>query len=84
VTAARAAAAPILVKATLVKRTTAEGLVEFQADVPIGKVYLIDPTTQRVETMLNVEKGCFHKKEVVSDRHGAWLPVECLQMEAAC
>lgn len=68
----------MIVRATLVATRTADGLVEFNDDVEVGRAYYVNPLTRRT-IRLRHETGVVHQKEVVNDAmSGAWLPVECL------
>lgn len=69
------------VTATLIKLATEDGLVEFNYDVPIGKVYKIDLSTKATVELFNQERNISHFKEVVWDTRGGWLPTEVLQWE---
>jgi len=55
----------IAVAATLIKCSTADGLVEMEAGVPLGKIYRVFPETKRTVTLWNVKKQVFHEKEIV-------------------
>lgn len=70
-----------IVKARLVKRATADGLLEFMPQVPIGKIYEIDIKSRRLTDMFNIEQGLRHSKEVVNEAHGGgWLCMELLEV----
>lgn len=72
----------MIVKATLVKHKTDDGLVEFNAGVPLGQEYLVDLQTRRKAQMLNGEFMVMHEKEVINDAtNGRWLPIECLKLQ---
>lgn len=70
-----------IVTATLIKRATSDGLVEFNDDVPLGKVYRIDLTLIQLKPMYHLDKLVAHEKEMVWDVKGGWLPTECLSWE---
>ena len=70
-----------IVNATLKARSTADGMVEFHDDVPLGKVYQVDADTIEEVSLLNVEKGIEHTKVIVREfPSGAWLPLELLSL----
>lgn len=68
-------------KATLVARSTADGLVEVNDDVPIGRVYEVMPGSETEVTMVHKPTGKVHTKVMVQDVEGGWLPVEMLRLE---
>jgi hypothetical protein len=70
----------MLIQAELVKRATADGLVEFEDDIPLGRVYLVEVDSHQVLMLLNDETGDCHMKEVIYTDEGVWLPVECLKL----
>ena len=70
------------VKATLIKRKTDDGMVEFMSHVPLGKVYYVDLDTRTTTEWFNAEFNKHHIKEIIVEcESGSWLPTECLQIE---
>lgn len=70
-----------IVSATLRARATADGLVEFHDDVPLGKVYQVDIDTIEETRMFNVVKGIEHTKVIVREHpSGRWLPLELMDL----
>lgn len=70
-----------IVKATLIKHKTDDGLVEFNPGVPLGQEYLVDLDSRRKQSMFNAEFLVTHKKDLIFTPEGAWLPVECLKLQ---
>lgn len=66
--------------ASLISLATADGMVEFSEDVPLGRTYHVDLQTRRSVVLYNLDACCSHQKEVVQDESGGWLPVECLKV----
>jgi hypothetical protein len=70
-----------IVSATLRARATEDGLMEFQDDVPLGKVYQVDADTIEEVRMYNAEKGVEHTKVIIRESpSGNWLPLELLSL----
>lgn len=73
-----------LLQAKLIKRKTADGLMEIEDDIPLGKIYYVDIDSIRKAKYLNVHKDTYHYKEVIDtqDESGRMLPLplECLQV----
>jgi hypothetical protein len=63
----------------VVKRQTDDGLVSFEDDVPLGRVYLIDIDSISVATMTHVS-GVAHQKRIGYAANGRWLPMDCLEL----
>lgn len=70
----------MLIQAHLVKKATADGLVEFEDDVELGRVYLVELDSRQQVDLLNDETGEPHTKEIIFTNEGAWLPLECLRL----
>lgn len=68
-------------RARLVKRSTEDGLVEIRDHVPLGKIYRVVIETRRTVTLYNSVRRVRHKKEIIDEVSGRWLPVECLRIE---
>jgi len=68
-----------IVKAKLKAHATADGLVEFNDDVPLGKEYIVDADTITEMGMFNTEKNVEHTKVIVREYpSGMWMPMELL------
>jgi len=70
-----------IVRATLVKRVTADGLMEMHDHVAVGTVYQVDLDSLAEIPLLNTVTGVRHRKRMVQDVLGGWLPVELLAYE---
>lgn len=66
------------VTATLVKRQTADGLIEVEDYISIGKTYEVD--LDRIETaeFFNTSRSVEHTKEIIWCRDGGWFATELL------
>ena len=76
----------MIVNARLIKRTTADGLMEMMDEIPLGKIYRIDVATRRVFPFMFLATGQAHEKEMVQiypHQPGMWLPVELLEFLGA-
>lgn len=71
-----------MARAVLVKRVSADGLIEAKDGVPLGKVYEVDLDGVLTATFFNTEKGVYHDKEMVPDAEGGYLPTELLRIES--
>lgn len=72
-----------VVTAKLIKKETANGLMSFKDDVPLGKIYKVDLDTRMVKTCYNLDKGNFWELEMIEDvENGGWLPTELLEIES--
>ena len=84
----------MLVKATLIKKATDDGLVTFLNHVPLGRVYIVDTDTIQLQVRLEhhcgrdcqhrplEEIGAMHTKDIISTPEGLWLPMECLSLDS--
>lgn len=76
-----------LVRATLVKRITDDGLCEVCDQVQDGTVYLVDLQSARAVPLLNLERMQQHEKTIVdvllADGSRRWFPLELLRIEAS-
>jgi hypothetical protein len=76
-----------IVRATLIKLATDDGLCTFEERVQLGQTYLVDlDTITRGQTMIHRHDNgqCeAHVKDII-DVAGTrnWLPLECLRLEA--
>ncbi len=69
--------------ARLVKKATADGLYEFNDDVPVGRLYNVDVQHPMTAELFNVDKHVRHTKVLVKDlAQPGWLPLECLAVES--
>lgn len=72
-----------LVKAKLIKHTTADELASFLDNIPLGKEYVIDLDTKREATLWNTEKQKEHIKTLVNEAEtGLWMFFELLEIES--
>lgn len=75
-----------LVKVRTVRRTTADGFVELEDHVEVGREYVIDISSRREERMRHAPTGTVHTKEIVAViENGArvgWMAVELLALGA--
>lgn len=70
--------------ATLIKRTTDDGLVEIQDNVEVGRQYLVDDSTIRIASGYNhVKKKTWTRLviDVREDENVRWFPTELLRIE---
>ena len=68
-----------LVTATLIKRTTEDGLFEVFDHVPVGKKYKVDLDTLQIGSGFNtIKKQCW-TREIVFTLDDEWFPVELLE-----
>lgn len=69
-------------KAKLVRRSSSNGLVEIDDNVPLGKEYDIDPMQRRLFQAVHISTGTPHVIEMVrtvgSLDDGGWMPVDLL------
>lgn len=70
-----------IVKATLIRHSTLDGMVEIWEDVPLGKTYGVFLESRRTVILHNTKRHVNHQKEIIDDISGRWLPVECLKLE---
>lgn len=71
-----------IVEATLIKKATDDGLMEFIDEVELGRKYRIDLDSMAFYSMYNKEQEKYHTKAMVMDvEEGAPLPTECLMWE---
>ena len=68
------------VAARLIALATADGMIEFSEDVPLGRTYHVDLQSRRSAVLYNFERCCSHEKVIVQDQSGYWLPMECLKV----
>jgi len=75
-----------IVKATLIKTESDDGLFEMHGHIKVGKEYLIDLDTKRMADGRNGVKGVNWRKEIVEIRSESggfdgWMPTEMLEWE---
>lgn len=70
----------IIVTAKLKKKATADGLFEFNDDVELGREYLVDCNSVRVQSYWNTKHQKMHHRPMIQDLFGGWLPTECLEI----
>ena len=70
-----------IVKATLIRHATLDGMVEIWEDVPLGKTYEVILESRRTVTLYNIKHQVNHQKEIIDAISGRWLPLECLKLE---
>jgi hypothetical protein len=77
---------PMVVRATLVKLKTDDGLVQFEAHATLGAEYFVDLTTiMREQRMIHTgDNGqpTVHHKDIIFTVDGTWLPLDCLALQA--
>ena len=75
---------PMIVKATLIKLKTDDGLVEFSPGIEVGREYIVDLNSiRRDQTLMHFDiKGASinHRKDLIWTWDGQWLPMECLKI----
>lgn len=76
-----------LARAVLVRRMTADGLVEMNANVMLGEVYRVDLESIRMAAFFNQEYKKNHQKWIIDsvDHRGVvdgWLAVDLLRIES--
>lgn len=73
----------MLTVATLVKRRSANGLIEVKDHVTIGKTYVVDLRTLRTATLCHLPTGEVYEAQVIWEcESGRWLAMELLAIEA--
>ena len=70
-----------VIKATLIKKKTNDGLVEMVKHIEIGKEYMIDPLSEQMLTGINLIKKKMWQRMMVQVVNGTWLPTELLEYE---
>lgn len=71
-----------VVKATLIKAITADGLMEVKDDILIGTTYSIDADSIRMEHGRNIVKNRDWFREIVTVAGSEeWFPTELLDIE---
>lgn len=71
-----------IVKATIAKRISDDGLLEFEDHIPFDKVYYVDlDSAQEVHGFNTLKKVEWDKKMIVDVATGEWLPLELLKLE---
>lgn len=71
-----------IVKATVVKRVTDDGLCGFADHISFEKVYFVDVSSIQMVKGLNTSKGLeWDRKMIVDVQTGEWLPLELLHLE---
>lgn len=72
----------MIVTATLIKKTTDDGLHEIHDNVPLGKKYKIDLSTIRMMDGYNhVKNISWKRREMVYTDCAGWYPTELLMWE---
>lgn len=69
-----------LYRAKLVKHATADGLIEMEDSVPLGKEYVVDLDTRAPKAMFHLVQQIHHEREMVAAVDGGWLPTELLDL----
>lgn len=70
-----------MVKATLIKLKTDDGLLQMRPHIQLGKVYEVDPTTRKAEKGVNTDKCVLWEREIILTENGEWLPTEMLDIK---
>lgn len=68
-----------IVKARLVKKETEDKQMQVNPDIPDGKEYFVDLDVKQEFEFLNQETRVVHKKMMVRNVSGGYLPVELLE-----
>ena len=76
---------PMIVRATLTKLATDDGLVRFEAHVPLGAEYFVDMNSVRrnqrmIHTGDDNGSSTVHFKDIIWTVDGRWLPLDCLAL----
>ena len=69
----------MVVTAKLVKRQTADGMLEMGDHVPLNREYKVDLSTIQMRKGYNFIKSIEWEREMVQDVEGGWLPTEMLE-----
>lgn len=69
-----------IVKAKLLKRETDDKLMQVNDDIPDGKEFFVDLDVKKHMEFFNKDCKIAHKKEMVKDVCGGFLPVELLEL----
>ena len=71
-----------IVKATMVKRITDDGLCEFEDHISFGQVYFVDISSiQMIKGLNTLKEQEWNRKMIVEVQTGEWLPLELLHLE---
>lgn len=77
----------MILQAVLVKRETDDGLMAFHDEVELGRRYLVDLDRLERQVLMRHDhpdgREEFHRKDLIPDVEGYWLPLECLRLEVA-
>jgi hypothetical protein len=75
----------VIVKATLIKTATDDGLVVFRPEAQPGHEYLVNLNSiRRQQAMTHLHddgRSENHHKDIIYTWDGAWLPLACLRVE---
>jgi len=69
----------MIVTAKLVKRQTADGMLEMGDHVPLEREYKVDLSTIQMRRGYNFVNRVEWEREMVQDIDGGWLPTEMLE-----
>ena len=70
--------------ARLIKHRTSDGVIEMQDDIPIGKIYEVDPATIRRVVVEGPSGDIFEGDiidEILEGKKAGWIPFELLKLE---
>ena len=71
-----------MIKAKLVKRATADGMIVIKEEIPLGKEYLVEEPEYDTLTLWNIHYKQKHTKRVIMIEN-QWFPTELLEIEEA-
>jgi uncharacterized protein YajQ (UPF0234 family) len=70
----------MIVDAKLIKRKTDDEMMEFEDDIPLGKIYKVDLETKQKIQGLNIITNNIWEREMIMDITGSFLPTELLEI----
>jgi len=74
----------LIVVATLMKLKSADGLVEMEDHISLGKKYHVNTATLRTVKLTHLPTGTHHEKEIVDEwPSGRYLFLELLELGGA-
>jgi len=72
-----------VVKATIAKRISDDGLLEFEDHIPSDKVYFVDlDSAQEVKGYNTLKSVEWNRRMIVDVQTGEWIPLELLKLES--
>ena len=74
----------VVVIATLMKLKSADGLIEMEDHIPLGKKYTVNTATLRTVKLFNLDKKVSHEKDIIDVwPTGGYLVLELLELGGA-